>query len=130
MRLVERVQLRPAARLVRSSGPRGQVVDYDYDSDGSLLHVSTAGGVTSFGYDRAGRLTAIVGTDGGATEFTYDDAGLLAAVLPAAGDEVLVNFEHADLNEPVTVGLLWSDGDGNSFSVTLRGRLSTCSTCP
>jgi YD repeat-containing protein len=117
-------------RLVHSSGPRGQVVDYDYDSDGSLLHVSTAGGVTSFSYDRAERLTAIVGADGGATEFAYDDSGLLAAVVPAAGDEVLINFEQGDPNEPVTLGMLWSDGDGSSVSVTPLGRLRTCSSCP
>jgi YD repeat-containing protein len=117
-------------RLARSSGPRGQVVDYDYDSDGSLLHVSSAGGVTSFRYDRAERLTTIVGADGGATEFAYDDAGLFAAVVPAAGDEVLVDFEEGDPDEPVTLGMLWSDGDGSSVSVTPRGRLRTCSDCP
>jgi YD repeat-containing protein len=117
-------------RLVRSSGARGQVVNYDYDNDGSLLHVSSSSGVTTFSYDRAGRLIAIVGTDGGGTEFGYDPAGLLAVVVPAVGDEVLVNFEQGDIERPLVMGMLWTDGGGDSFSVTPRGRLRTCSTCP
>ncbi len=117
-------------RLVRSAGSDGQVVDYEYDHDGSLLRVSSPGGVTSFSYERGGRLIAIRGPDGGVTEFAYGGAGLPTAVLPDVDDEVLVLFEHGDLNAPVTVGFLWSDDGGPSVSLTPRGRLLTCSTCP
>ena len=117
-------------RLVRSAGPDGQVVDYQYDRDGSLLRVSGPGGVTSFTYDRSGRLTAILGAEGGVTRFAYGDAGLPTSIIPEVGDEVLVGFEHGDLNAPMTVGFLWRDDGGPSVSLTPRGRLLTCSTCP
>jgi YD repeat-containing protein len=96
-------------RLVCSAGPLGQIVDYVYDRDGSLLRASSTIGVT---------------------RFTYDGAGLLTSVVPAVGDEVVVSFEHGDLNAPVSVGFLWSEDGGDSFTVTPRGRLRTCSTCP
>jgi YD repeat-containing protein len=96
-------------RLIRSAGPLGQIVDYVYDRDGSLLRASSTIGVT---------------------RFTYDGAGLLTSVVPAVGDEVVVSFEHGDLNAPVSVGFLWSEDGGDSFTVTPRGRLRTCSTCP
>ena len=86
--------------------------------------------MTRFTYDRGGRLTAITGSDGGVTGFTYDGAGLLTSVVPAVGDEVVVSFEHGDLIAPVSVGFLWSEDGGDSFTVTPRGRLRTCSTCP
>jgi YD repeat-containing protein len=118
-------------RLVQSAGPDGQVVDYQYDRDGSLLRVaSSLDGATSFSYDRGGRLTAIRGPDGGVTNFTYGDAGLPTAVIPDEGDEVLVLFEHGDLNAPLTVGFLWSDDGKPPVSITPRGRLVTCGTCP
>ena len=117
-------------RLVRSAGSDGRVVDYQYDHDGSLLRVTGTDGVTTFSYARGGRLTAIQGADGGVTHFAYGDAGLPTAVLPDIDDEVLVLFEHGDLNAPVTVGFLWSDDGGPSVSLTPRGRLLTCSTCP
>jgi YD repeat-containing protein len=114
--------------LVRSVD--GQAVDYDYGSDGSLVRTSSAGAVTTFSYDRGGRLTAITGPDGGVTEFAYNDAGLVAAVTPEVGDEVLVGFEHGDLSAPVIVGYLWSEDGGPSVSISSRGRLRTCSACP
>jgi YD repeat-containing protein len=117
-------------RLVRSAGPDGQVVEYLYDRDGSLLRASSLRGVTSFAYDRGGRLTGIQGADGGVTHFTYGGGGLPTTVSPEVGDQVLVSFEHGDLSAPVTVGFLWSDDDGPSVSLTSRGRLLTCSTCP
>jgi YD repeat-containing protein len=117
-------------RLVRSADSDGQVVDYQYDRDGSLLRISSLGGVTSFSYDRGGRLTAILGSDGGVTHFAYGDAGLPTLIIADVDDEVLVGFEHGDLNAPVTVGYLWSDEDGPSVSLTPHGHLLTCSTCP
>ena len=114
--------------LVRSVS--GQVVDYDYDGDGSLLRLSSAGAVTTFSYDRGGRLTAISGSDGGVTEFAYNDAGLVAAVIPEVGDEVLVTFEHGDLSMPLIIGYLWSEEGGPPVSISPRGRLYTCSACP
>lgn len=117
-------------RLVQTAGPDGRVVDYEYDRDGSLLRASSLDGVTSFSYDRGGRLTAIRGPDGGATNFAYGDAGLPTAVISDVGDEVLVLFEHGDLSAPVSVGFLWSDDGKPPFSLTSRGRLVTCGTCP
>ena len=117
-------------RLVQSTGPDGDVVDYQYDRDGSLLRASSPGGVTTFSYDRGGLLTAIRGADGGVTHFAYGAAGLPTLVLPDVDDEVLVAFEHGDLNAPVTVGYLWSDEDKPPVSLTTRGRLLTCGSCP
>lgn len=118
-------------RLVQSAGPEGQVVDYEYDRDGSLLRAaSSLDGVTSFSYDRGGRLTAIRGADGGVTRFAYDAAGLPNAVTPEVGDEVLVTFEHGDVNAPLVIGFLWSDNGKPPVSLTPRGRLLTCGTCP
>jgi YD repeat-containing protein len=117
-------------RLIQSAGPEGQVVDYQYDLDGSLLRASSLDGVTSISYDRGGRLAAIRGADGGVTHFSYDDTGLPSAVIPEVGDEVLVTFEHGDVDAPLVIGFLWSEADGPSVSLTSRGRLLTCSTCP
>jgi YD repeat-containing protein len=116
--------------LVRSAGPDGQVVEYQYDRDGSLLRASSPDGVTSLSYDRGGRLTAIRGADGGVTRFAYDAAGLPNAVIPEVGDEVLVTFEPGDVNAPLIIGFLWSDDGGPPVSLTPRGRLLTCGTCP
>ena len=51
-------------------------------------------------------------------------------VEPDAGDEVVMIFEHGDLNRPVSVGYLWGDSRGDSFTVGDRGKLKTCSRCP
>jgi uncharacterized protein involved in type VI secretion and phage assembly len=50
--------------------------------------------------------------------------------LPEAGDDVVVTFEPGDLNQPVSVGYLWGDERDNSFILTPRGKLKTCSRCP
>ncbi|HEY3051089.1 MAG TPA: phage baseplate assembly protein V [Gaiellaceae bacterium] len=114
--------------LLRASG--AQVVDFSYDADRSVLHVSSGGAVTSFGYDRAGRLARISDSQGGVTELGYDDAGRLDLVIPAIGDEVVIGFEQGDIDRPLVVGALWSDARGESFSLSLRGRIETCSACP
>ena len=54
----------------------------------------------------------------------------MIAVVPEVGDEVVVSFEHGDLNRPVLVGYLWGDSRGESFTLSDRGKLKTCSRCP
>jgi YD repeat-containing protein len=103
-----------------------QNADFSYDGDGSVLEAS---GI-SFGYGRGGRLAEITDSEGASTELGYDDAGRLVLVAPAIGDEVVIAFEFGDPDQPLVVGTLWSDSLGNSFSLTLRGRIETCSTCP
>jgi YD repeat-containing protein len=103
-----------------------QSADFSYDADGSVLEASGA----SFGYGRGGRLTEITHSEGGSTGLGYDDAGRLVLVAPTIGDEVVIAFEFGDPDQPVVVGALWSDSLGNSFSLSLHGRIETCSTCP
>jgi YD repeat-containing protein len=107
-------------------GVRGaQRADLSYDADGSGLEASA----TRFGYGRGGRLTEITDSEGGSNELGYDDAGRLVLVAPAIGDEVVIAFEFGDADQPVVVGALWSDSLGNSFSLSLLGRIENCSTC-
>ena len=91
-------------------------------------------GSASLAYDRNGRLVTIIGADGGVTSFAYDVAGRLSYALPEVDDEVVVAFVPGEPHEPYVVGLLWRedgpDGERTAFSVTTRGRLLTCSACP
>jgi YD repeat-containing protein len=108
-------------------GVRGaQSADFSYDADGSVLEASE----TTFGYGRGGRLTEITDSQAGSTELGYDDEGRLVLVAPAIGDEVVIAFEFGDPDQPLVVGALWSESPGNSFSLSLLGRIETCSTCP
>jgi len=115
-------------RLVRSVG--GETVAYSYDASGSLLAVADTAGVTRFTYDRGGRLTAITEPDGALTSFVYNSAGLLSLVLPGVGDDVLVDFLEGDPDQPIVTGAVYTNDRGERFTLNLRGRLSTCSTCP
>jgi YD repeat-containing protein len=110
------------------------VVEYEYDEQRRIRRVSSAAGTASLAYDRPGRLVAITGPDGGVTSFAYDAAGRLSRALPDVDDEVLVAFVPGEPNEPYVVGYLWQDnspdGGRTAFSVSSRGRLLTCSACP
>ena len=114
----------------RLVGPGGVVVEYSYDPDVVTYEYESA----RLAYDRAGRLAAITGADGGVTSFAYDAAGRLSYVLPEVDDEVVVAFLPGEPNEPYVVGVLWQedrpDGGRTAVSVTTRGRLLTCSACP
>ncbi len=118
------------ARLVQSAEQRGETITYKYNSDSSLVRVTDGVGVTRFSYDRSGRLTAIAGPSGEVTPFGYDAAGLVSRVIPATGDDVVVDFQAGERNQPIVIGAVYTDAGGHSFSITLRGRLRTCSACP
>ena len=108
-----------------------RAVEYTYDKDGSLLSVLTGGAVTaSFGYDGMGRFTEVRGLDSELTVIQYDADGRPAFVLPEVGDEVLVSFEHGDFREPIVIGFQWTDDGGDSYELTPRGRLISCTVCP
>jgi YD repeat-containing protein len=111
------------------AAPAATASDVRYDDQQRLRSVGTV----SLAYDRAGRLVAITGADGGVTSFTYDAAGKVSFWLPEVGDEVVVGFVPGDPREPYVVGLLWQeerpDGSRIAFSVTTGGRLLTCSAC-
>ena len=117
-----------------AAAPAAMAVEHEFDEQDRLLRVSSAAGTASLEYDRVGRLVAITGADGGVTSFVYDAAGRMSYFLPEADDEVLVAFVPADPREPYVLGVLWQedrpDGGRTAFSVTMRGRLLTCSACP
>jgi YD repeat-containing protein len=105
-------------------------VDYSYDSDGSILAAAALQGITRFTYDRGGRLTAITDPGGATTAFVYDSAGLLSLVAPGFGQDVVVDFVEGSPDQPLIVGALYRDTTGRLFSVSVRGRLRTCTSCP
>jgi YD repeat-containing protein len=115
-------------RLVRSAG--GDTVAYSYDNDGSLLAAADSAGVTQFTYDRGGRLVAITEPDGTGAAFAYNSAGLLSLVVPRIGAEVVIAFQEGNPDTPLVVGALYTSDRGETFALNLRGRISTCSTCP
>ncbi len=117
--------------IVAASLPDGRAIEYTYDNDRSLLSVVTAGAATtSFGYDGMGRFVEVRGLDSELTVIQYDADGRPVFVLPEVGDEVLVSFEHGDVREPIVIGFLWTDDDGDAYELTPRGRLITCKVCP
>lgn len=115
--------------LSRSADDSGTTVQFDYDGDGSLLQVSTGGVATSFAYAANGQLVEARGPSGDTSAFVYL-GGLLAAVAPDVGDEVVVSFEQGEIGKPYVVGYLYSDAAGNSFRLSVHGRLSGCNRCP
>jgi YD repeat-containing protein len=117
--------------IVAASIAGGRAIEHTYDNDGSLLTVLTGGAATTgFGYDGMGRFVEVRGLDGERTVIQYDADGRPVFVLPEAGDEVLVSFEHGDTSDPIVIGFLWSDDDGDSYELTPRGRLIACKICP
>lgn len=92
--------------------------------------MADATGVTRFTYERGGRVVGITEPDGVATAFAYNDVGLLSLVAPGSGDDVVVDFEEGTPNQPLIIGAVYTDSRGRSFSLSPRGRLATCSTCP
>jgi YD repeat-containing protein len=95
-----------------------------------LLRISDGSGVTRFGYDRSGRLTAIVNPDGSSTGFGYDTAGHLLVIVPGIDDEVVVDFEEGDPDRPLVIGGVYSHKKAPVYALTLTGSLRTCSRCP
>jgi YD repeat-containing protein len=86
--------------------------------------------VKRFTYERGGRLVGITEPNGIATGFAYNDVGLLSLVATGIGDDVIVDFEEGSPDQPLVIGRVYTDSRGRSFSLSPRGRLTTCSTCP
>ena len=93
--------------VVLAAAPAAMGVTYGYDDQHRLRSFSSASGIATLAYDRAGRLVAITGADGGVTTFAYDAAGKPSFVLPEVDDEVVVAFLPGDPREPYVLGLLW-----------------------
>jgi YD repeat-containing protein len=117
-------------RLVRSATTGGDTVAYSYHSTGALLAVSDGAGVTRLTYDHGGRLSSIRDPGGGTTSFAYNGAGLPSLVVPDVGDEVVVSFLEGDPDQPLVIGAVYTNDRGETFTLNLRGRLSTCTNCP
>ncbi len=116
---------------------------FRYDVLGELVAADIGGDVTSYTYDEAGRLTTLVDPGGETTRYAYDslgravaagdwafsysDVGLIRAVRADGG---VVDFQAGERNQPIVIGAVYTDAGGHSFSITLRGRLRTCSACP
>ena len=107
-----------AGFLTREVDPRGHGVVLTYDGVGRRLTESTtftgpAGPtpvVTSYGYDAAGRLSAVTLPDGGSNSAAYDDLGKLARITDVLGRETVYTYDS--VGRPLAV--IRPDGTGES----------------
>jgi YD repeat-containing protein len=100
---------------------RGQLMDYDYDSFGRLISLTSAVGTPEqatvrFGYDLAGNQTLFIDENGNATEFKYDFLNRLISVIEADPDGIgpvtspVTNFTYDAAGNPITL----KDARGNT----------------
>ena len=87
---------------MRSEKSDGVAVDYGWDKDERLSTVTdkgpdtgTSGKVTTYGYDKAGRMTGWVQPNGVVTGFTYDDVSHLKSVaIKSASSVTLASYAY------------------------------------
>lgn len=90
---VTRLQFDDFGRLIKRSGPDGQITSTSYDALGNPNKVHLANGTTIIGtYDHAGNLTQVVDGTGATTRFGYGPCNRLAYRLDATGKRMLYQW--------------------------------------
>jgi RHS repeat-associated protein len=94
--------------------------DYTYDALGRRTTMTTADGITTYGYDLAGQLTSVTLPGGRNIQYHYDAAGNRTTVTDGG---VTTAYTTNDLNQYTAIGAatFGYDADGNQTSRTVGG---------
>ena len=121
---VTRYSYDEAARRTRVTSPKGEEIDYFYDSAGDLVGLNDGNDqLTQWGYDREGRMTAKTNAVNQVVlKLKYDPLGRVTSRTDAAGQETRYDYDSVGN----LIGVDYSDGTPDvRFTYNARHELST-----
>ena len=116
-------------RLTRRTGADGAAVSFTYSKAGRLASMTDGTGTTRYGYDVAGRMTAITEPDGGVFAMRYDQAGQRVALNYPDGLQLSYDYDRngrlTRLHDSRAGDAVYAlDPDGRLLTEQLPGRLA------
>jgi len=116
-------------RLTRRTGADGATASFAYTKAGRLASMTDSTGTTRYGYDAAGRMTAITEPDGGVFTLRYDRAGQRTALGYPDGLQLSYDYNGngrlTRLHDSRAGDAVYAvDPDGRLLTEQLPGRLA------